>query len=203
MKKLCVLYVPGLGDARVNSQRLVLRSWRLWGVEAELFQMQWASDEPWASKLERLLGRIDELAAAHEAIGLVGTSAGASAVINAYAARRAEVVGCVLIAGKINHANTIRENYRRTNPAFVQSAQAGEKALAHLNASDRTRMLSRYATIDRIISRPDSQVAGAHNQMVPTFGHAFTIGTQLIFGAPSFLRFLKHQARLHNAPTLP
>ena len=189
--RLHVIYIPGLGDARVGSQRLAVRAWRLWGVKAEVCQMRWADDEPWESKLQRLLARIDECAADGKAVGLVGSSAGASAVINAYALRKSQLLGCVLIAGKVNHADTIGSNYRRENPAFIQSAQACEKSLASLSDLDRKRILSRYAAFDEIVPRKDSYIVGAHNQTVPTAGHAFSIGIQLLFGAPGFLRFLK------------
>lgn len=62
--------------------------------------MNWADTETWESKLQRLLARIDSLIAGDQKVGLVGSSAGASGVINAYALRKAGLVGCVLIAGK-------------------------------------------------------------------------------------------------------
>jgi hypothetical protein len=37
----------------------------------------------------------------------------------------------------------------------------------------------------------DSKVTGGINKMMPTIGHGFTIATQLLFGAPSFLFWLK------------
>jgi len=189
--KLSVIYIPGLGDARVHGQRLAVCTWRLWGVHAEVFQVLWADDELWENKLRRLLGRIDVLAAKNNAVALVGSSAGASAVINAYARRTSHIAGCVLIAGKVNRAAAIGEQYRKENPAFLPSAQQCERSLASLDDAARRRVLSRYGIVDHIVPKEDSYVAGAHNQAVPTFGHVFTIGVQLIVGAPSLLRFLK------------
>ena len=60
-----------------------MRRWPKYGVEAELFQMNWGDKEPWAPKFERLLLRIDELLSAGKDVALVGASAGASAAINA------------------------------------------------------------------------------------------------------------------------
>jgi hypothetical protein len=62
-----------------------------------------------------------------------------------------------------------------------------------LTASDRARILSRYAVLDERVTRQDSLVPGAHNRLSPTIGHVPTIAAQLILGAPSFLRFLKRQ----------
>jgi hypothetical protein len=194
-KKLCVLYIPGLGDNHVKGQRLAVKTWHIWGVETEFIQMNWANEEKWESKQDRLLDSIDRLTANNKIVGLVGASAGASAVINAYLLRKPKLVGCVLIAGKVNNADSIGENYRRINPAFIESAQDCVKALDHISKLDRKHILSRYAIIDLVVRRQDSYIDGANNQMVPTFGHAFTIVAQLIFGAPSFLRFLKNQAK--------
>lgn len=192
-KKLYVIYVPGLGDSSVSLQRRAVNSWHLWGVQAELFQMNWADKELWQIKFNRLLKRIDQLIANGFNIGLVGASAGASAVINAYAARKDHIVGCVLIAGKVNHPETIGQNYYLHNPAFVTSVDDCQKSLALLNDKDRTRILSRYAAIDETVNKSDSLIPGAQNQRVLIIGHAITIGYQITFGATGFIKFLKRQ----------
>ena len=191
MAKLHLIYVPGLGDGRVAGQQAAINTWRWWGVEPEIVRMNCADAEPWESKLKRLLSRIDALHAAGYPVGLVGASAGASAVINAFAGRTDYVVGCVLICGKVNRPEAIGQRDRRTNPAFVISAYACEKALATLGARDRQRILSRYALADETVYKPDSRIPGAHNRIVPTIGHAFTIATQITLGAPSFIYFLR------------
>src|SRR4051794_28655235 len=99
---LHLIFIPGLGDDNVRWQQKAVNTWRLWGVDAEIFQMHWADKVPWESKFERLLKRIDGLAAQNKRVALVGASAGASAVINAFAARKDRLAGCVLIAGKVN-----------------------------------------------------------------------------------------------------
>jgi hypothetical protein len=189
--KLHVLYVAGLGDDKVTGQRLAVRAWRLWGVRAEVFQPHWDNDEPWDAKRGHLLTKLDQLISENKPVALIGVSAGASAAINIYALRKSQLVGCVLIAGKINHANAIGEIYRQRNLAFVESAEACEKSLLELDASDRERMMSRYAIFDNLIPREDSKIAGAHNRMVLSIGHAITIATQIVIGAPLFLHFLK------------
>lgn len=198
-KRLHVLYVPGLGDDAVTGQRVAVRTWRLWGVDAEVAQVHWADHEPWEAKRDRLLDRIDNLLAQNIPVALVGSSAGASAVINLFSLRAAQITGCVLIAGKVNHVAAIGSEYRMKNPSFVQSARSCEKALASLSAENRMRILSRYGIVDEIVPKKDSYIEGSRNQMVLTVGHAVTIGTQIIFGAPAFLRFLKNLARKRPA----
>jgi dienelactone hydrolase len=196
MQKLHVIYVPGLGDKKVSGQQKAVRTWRWWGVEPELFQMNWGDKEPWQPKFDRLLARIDALSKQGKSVGLVGASAGASAVINAYAARTSQLVGVVCIAGKINRPETIGDRYRRNNISFVTSAYDCEQALQTLQADDRRHILSRFALLDETVMKADSRVPGVHNRLSPTVGHVVTIAAQLIFGAPSFLRFLKRQANV-------
>lgn len=191
MPKLHILYIPGLGDKNVSGQIRAINIWRFWGVTPELLQMNWANAEPWESKFKRLLARIDELHSKGESVGLVGVSAGASAVMNAYAARKNKLVGVVCIAGKINRPNVIGSRYRKNNPAFVTSAEECEKALQTLDATDRRRILSQFGLFDPVVSKVDSRVPGARNRFSPTIGHTITIVLQITFGAPSFLRFLK------------
>ena len=195
MKQLSVIYIPGIGDTNPATQRKAVKTWAWWGVEAELFQMNWQDDTKWAVKFQRLLDRIDEISSKGQPVALVGASAGASACINAYAARKKEIVGIVSISGKINNPQDIGPRYRTNNPSFVESAYACEQSLNKLNESDRSHILSRYAIFDAIVLRRDSKVLGAHNRTVPSLGHLITIALQITIGAPSFIRFLKKQIK--------
>ena len=80
-KPLHLIYITGLGDHRVGGQRGAVASWRLWGVESELFQVNWGDKELWEPKFKRLLDRIDSLVADDKRVGLVAVSAGATAAI--------------------------------------------------------------------------------------------------------------------------
>lgn len=190
-RKLHLIYVPGLGDSRIAGQQKAVATWGLWGVTSELCQMNWADNEPWQLKLERLLARIDAAVAHDRPVALVGVSAGASAVINAYALRQDVIVGCVLIAGKANRPEAVGARYRKSDPAFVTSIYDAQASLERLNAAHRRRILSLYALLDEIVPKVDSQITGAVNRRVPTIGHFFTIASQLTLGAPYFIHHVK------------
>ncbi len=191
-KTLHLIYITGLGDTQISGQQKAISTWHWWGVEAELFQVKWGDKEPWEPKFRRLLKRIDELVSEGKDVALVGASAGAGAVINAFAARKNKIVGVVLIAGKVNRPDAIGSKFRSQNPAFVTSAYDCEKALTTLDASDRKRILSRFALIDELVYKADSRVVGARNRLVPSIGHIPTIALQITLGVPSFVHFLKH-----------
>lgn len=194
--RLHVIYVPGLGDSDPKFQRRAVRFWKWWGVDSELFQISWAEDVRWEIKFNLLLKRIDALKANGQKVALVGASAGGSAVINAYAARKNDITGVVIICGKLKNPNDIGPKYRNANPPLVSSVASSDQALKTLDAQDRARILTRRAFYDEVVvTKSDSIIVGAHNQVSPTIIHALTIAIQLVFGAPGFLRFLKRQNR--------
>jgi hypothetical protein len=192
MKIHDVIYIPGLGDVNPRTQRGLIATWRLWGVRPQLFHINWGDGEAFAPKLERLLALIDDIAAKGHTVSLVASSAGAGAAINAFAARKKQINGVVCIAGKVNNPDTIGPRYSDGNPAFVESARQVQFSLDKLDFdTERSRIQSRYAIFDPVIPQRDSEVAGGQNKTVLGIGHSATIATQLLFGAPSFLRFLK------------
>jgi pimeloyl-ACP methyl ester carboxylesterase len=188
-----VIYIPGLGDNKnVSGQRFAVGLWRIWGVKPHLYQMKWADGKPFQEKFDGLLTLIDVLTHTGS-VSLVGSSAGATAAINAYASRSQHIQAVVCIAGKINNPQTIGPYYLRDNPAFGESAQLAVSSLAQLDTGERQHILSLFAAVDPVVPARDSIVEGAINRRLPTAGHAVTIATQLIFGAPWFLHFIKHQ----------
>lgn len=194
MKRLYVLYIPGLSDENITLQAKAVNVWRWFGVKPDIIQMHWSDAEPWNDKFARVLHRIDTAHAKGYDVALVGASAGATAVINTYAVRQTEVVGCVLIAGKVNHPETIGKQYLKSAPRFVEAASTTPDALASLSAAALKRINSRYALLDTVVSRSDSRIPGSRNTPLWLIGHSVTIALQLTVGAPRFLAFLKRQA---------
>lgn len=193
---LHVIYLPGIGDAREAFQPWAVKAWQRWGAESELYSMNWADKEAWGIKFDRLINHIDRLSQ-NGPVALVGASAGAAAAINAYAARQDKIVGVVCICGKINNPGSIGSRYRSQNPSFVEAAYQTADSLKKLDASKRQNILSRYALFDQVVyNKDDSRIPGAQNRLSPTILHAPTIALQITLGAPSFLRFLKRQAKI-------
>jgi hypothetical protein len=194
LNKIKIIHVPGLGKRNPNNERRIMRSWTIWGVEAEPFKIGWYDNEPWIKKFKRLTDRIDALSKQGYKVALVGDSAGASVIINAYAARPEDVIAVVALCGKINRSGKIGQKYRSNNPAFVPSVSSTVSAIENLNDEQRSHILSRYAIFDELVKPADSIIPGAKNRRILSAGHFLTIATQLVFGAPSFIKFIKKQA---------
>jgi pimeloyl-ACP methyl ester carboxylesterase len=196
MNNHTVIYIPGIGDDIKKLQSTLIKKWRLYGVQPLVHEMPWMDQEPFASKLERLVALIKELHGQDRIVSLVGASAGAGAAINAFAQRSGKVNGIVCIAGKVNNPESIGDGYRQRSPSFIESANQVQFSLDILDEGNyRSRIMSRYALFDPIIPREDSIVLGGVNITVPTFGHSVTIAEQLLLGAPNYLRWLKQLAK--------
>jgi pimeloyl-ACP methyl ester carboxylesterase len=193
-KELHLIYLPGIGDARDKFQPWAVSIWRWWGVEAELYRMNWDDQVAWESKIHKLLDHIDEIAK-EKKVALVGASAGAAAAVQAFTARKDKIAGVVTICGKINNPDSIGPRYRKYNPSFVEAAYSTAASIEKLDQDDRKRILCRYALFDEVIyNKDDSRIPGAHNRVAFSLFHAITIGVLVSLGAPGFIRFLKKQA---------
>ncbi|HUS26472.1 MAG TPA: hypothetical protein VMY99_03940 [Nevskiaceae bacterium] len=186
-----IIYVPGLSDSRADGQGLATKAWVLYGVKGHCLRMHWADGEPFAPKLQRLLDTIDELAAAGHTVSLVGASAGASAVLQAFAARKDTVAGVVCICGKIQHPETVRDAVYAENPAFMQAMKRLSTSLHSILPADRARILSIHPRADNSVPPEDTIIEGAVEKTIPTSGHARSIFYALTVGAPTVVGFLK------------
>ena len=191
--KLHIIYVPGLGDFRIKSQKLALSTWQVYGVTTEVCQMKWSDGQSFQPKLERILSRIDAAVAAGKPVAIVGTSAGASAALNAYALRKGQLKGVALICGKVLRPETISDYTYRANPAFRESMQRLDVSLPVLNDDDRARILSIHPFADQSVPVADTKLPGCREALVPTFGHAASIAATITIFSYKAVHFLRRQ----------
>lgn len=193
-KRLQVIYVPGLGD-RYNGrgQHQLTRLWRLYGLRMHYFAVGWDDNEVFDMKLKRLLKLINDLAQ-NGKVALVGTSAGASLAVNAYAARNERINGVVLLFGKINNPQTIAASRYRQNPAFRVSLNQLPQSLRRLSSAQKMRILSIKPLADGLVPPGDTVIEGATSKTIPVIGHSAGIILALIFGGLGISRFLKRQS---------
>lgn len=192
MAKIQIIYIRGLGDNLAIGQQIAVALWRAYAVEPHFFAHKWSGPEMYEAKQERLLKLIDTL---HEKsgqpVGLIGSSAGASLALNAYAERKDKVKGVVSICGKILRPETLDPERMKKNLAFYDSMKRVENSLKQLSREDRTKIRSVYSSGDRMVRPQDSIIDGAHNVLTGSTGHARTILLQITLGAKANLDFLK------------
>jgi hypothetical protein len=193
-RPLAIIYVPGLGDRRVQGQRFALKTWRLQGVEPYLFQMKWASGEPFQVTFDRLLRLIDRLHQEGKAVGMVGASAGASVALLAYAARPQAVIGVGCICGKIAHPETVSPTTVARNPAFGTAMERLPATVAGLTESQRQAIISLKPLRDHVVSPQDTLIEGARSATLPVVGHLAGIAYGLTLGSGRIIRFLRRKS---------
>lgn len=187
------IYIPGLGDSRSYSQDNAIKKWAKRGVVGHYFPVGWADKEDWAPKLARLLTKIDKLSAHGHIVSLVGASAGASAVLNAYAHRPA-VNAVVCIAGKINNPQSISKRIYQINPAFKQSVYGVFGSLSGLNNTQKTKIMSIHPLFDGTVPVKDTLIDGAVEKSIPVIGHRLGIFYTITLGSSTITNFIKSQS---------
>ena len=189
--KRAVIYVPGLGDSRSHGQGIAVWFWRIYGVRSEVVLMQWHVAEPLDTKLNRLLARIDALHKTGYTVSLVGVSAGASAVVHAFARRQEIVSRVVCLCGKLQHPETISESTYRSNPAFAESLTLLPRSLDALADTTRRRILSIRPQADGSVPPEDTIVPGFETATIPSSGHAISIGLGITLFSPLIINFIR------------
>lgn len=184
------IYIPGLGDKRSYGQPTLLKLWRLFGVKIHYFPLGWLNDEGFDKKLGRLLSKIDELQKVGHRVSLVGVSAGASAVLNAYA-QRPSVANVVCVCGKINNPQTVGERVYKENPDFRESVFALQKNLKKISKPERQRIMSIHPLEDKTVPPADTLIKDSLEKVVPAKGHIPGIYFSLVFASRSICQFIK------------
>lgn len=190
-----VIYIPGISDDVLRVQSGLIQVWRLFGVRPHLHALPWAGEQSFQPKLARLLAVIDALADSGKTVSLVGASAGASAVLHAYAARQSQIVSLAYICAKINSPEAVSDRTYRENPAFKEALYSLQPVIATFSGSDKSRMLSFYSKADITVSHADTVIEGVPERVLPALRHGWAILYAISFGAHGLLKFLKHPAQ--------
>ena len=190
-KPLHIIYVPGILDNLYHIQSTAVRTWRFSGAHGHCHEMPWLGPESYEPKFQRLLGEIDKHAAEGHDVALVGASAGASAVLNAYVARPDKIKGVMLLCAKINYPETVSPKTYARNPAFKESLEQLQANLAKLTTRQKERILSCYSPADGLVPYEATVIPGVRQTRLPPIRHGRAILYGITFGVPGFIRFLK------------
>ncbi len=193
-RRHAIIYVPGLGDARVTGQQLAVTAWKLQNVEPHLFQMNWANGEGLGPKLTKLLALIDRLTEQGKTVSLIGASAGGSVVMNAFALRRDSLNGIVCICGKISNPHNVHPQTYEQNISFHHSMHGLRDNIAALSDKDLARVLSLHPIVDPVVPIQDTMLSGVRTGTMPAIGHFWGIAYGLTLGSFRAIRFLKKLA---------
>lgn len=195
-KKHSVIIIPGLGD-KTNILELITRYWKRHELEPIVYSIGWRDGEySFKSKLRRLLKLIDQLTNKGNIVSLVGTSAGGSAVLNAFIERKDVVYRVVTICGRLRTGPTtgFRSFGLKTvsSPSFAESIKLFEAKEKYLDATDRQKVMTIHAMFgDELVPKDTTVLDGAFNISIPTLEHMLSIGAALTIFSKQVITFLK------------
>lgn len=190
-QKHYVLYVPGIKDDLLGVQSLLIQCWRLQGVRPVRVSMPWRGQGAYEPKLARLVSKIDTYRQQGHIVSLVGASAGASAVLNAYSNRKDDVKSVAYICGKINRPEAVSKKLYAENAAFRTSLLALQETVKHLGPNDKSNLHSFYSPADHTVPHKDTVISGVPEQKLIPVSHAWAILYALSFGSGKLLRTIK------------
>ena len=168
-----------------------MQTWPLYGVRGHTHEMPWAGPEPYEPKLEKLIAKIDELAEQNKEICLMGASAGASAVLNAYIQRKDKVKKIALVCPKINGPETVGDKTYNKNPAFKTSMYELQETLKELTAEDKRKIRIYYSEGDGAIPYEGVTIPGVTEVKLAPLKHGFAIIYSLSIGALPIALFFR------------
>lgn len=186
-----IIFVPGIRDDLLYVQSFLIQCWRFCGVRPVMLTMPWLGAEEFEPKLARLVSRIDNYWRQGHRVSLVGASAGASAVLNAYSQRNNEIESVAYICGKVNHPDTVSNKTYDQNPAFKTSMLQLQNTLSLFSKADKRKIRSFYSTADTTVPYMDTVIGGISEKRLPSFGHMWAILYALSFGSVRLLQALK------------
>lgn len=191
MSKHTVIYVPGLGDHNLKNQRRALKLWRIYGVKTEICAMDWLVDEPWQTKLQRLLDQIEFHAKQGDSISLIGVSAGSTAVLQALAANPAQIHSVALVCPKFQYPETVHPMRYKMNPALKEAIIQSVQAVQKLTDDDKSKITIYRPIYDNLLPVKETQIPGVKSKVMIALTHVGGIAHALTVGSFWIVRRLK------------
>ncbi len=194
-----VIYVPGLHDRRLVNligARLIALSWRLFGFKGHVVAPRWEDGRPLDEKVGRIVAKIDSLVDRGHLVSLFGQSAGASAVMLAFAQRSDSVVAVVNNSGRLRVAGTPSLNEAaKGSPAFAEAVRRCQAVLPKFSRRQLQKIATLRPRYDAVVPPSSVRVEGATNAVLPLVGHGVGGGCIATLCSRVWLSFCERAAK--------
>jgi len=128
-----VIIVPGLGD-ETSKIEWATNFYRKYDSEPMVHNMWWRKGEKhFEPKLQKLIKLIDKLAKNGNKVSLIGTSAGSSAVMNAFVVRKNKIHKVISVCGRLKQGK--EKGFRSFEAKTSSSLAFKESVLCLKNVS--------------------------------------------------------------------
>lgn len=193
MKQHAVIYIPGLGDHSLSGRQKLISTWKYRDVAIELCPMYWTVDEPWETKLSRLLELIETRHAEGKLVSIIGESAGATAVIHATYMQRRKLHSAILLCGKSQFPERVASHLYRKNPAFRDALTSSHKIVQELTDNQKAIMHNFYPLVDPTVPPWETKIPGVKNHVFPAALHAAGIVFAMTAWSWRIVRIIKRK----------
>ncbi len=191
-----VIVVPGLGGSS-SLLRTFVRSWKRFGIIPEVFEMNWRDEHTdFDTQLGRLIQRIDQLHRTGTRVSLVGTSAGGSAVLNAYCAQTEKTHRVINVCGRMIAGQKVFPSLQtasRTSTIFHTSVLTCERNVSKLPTKDRSRILTIQPIFDEIVPITTMTIPGSRLMKIWSLEHLLSIGVAMTVYKAQIIQFLQDE----------
>lgn len=189
-----IILVPGLGDQSAHL-RFITKQWKKIGIETIVYPVGWRDGETFTPKLNRLLKFVDGFVKDGHTVSLIGNSAGGSAVLNIFAARKDIIHRVINICGRVRTGTTKGfrsfENRTSRSLAFAESIKMAEEAEKSFTAKDRAKIMTIRPLFDELVPDDTLTIQGATNVKIPMIVHSVSIISALTVFSKQIFVFLK------------
>lgn len=192
-KRHHVIAVPGLGGENFGF-RAIVNSWQRYGFTPHIHNVNWKDGEAFKPKLQRLVRLIDDLSSNNDFVSLVGTSAGGSAVLNAFYERRNKIQRVINVCGRLKKGENVFPSLNlaaRKSIAFKESVLLCEKNEPSLTQNERAKILTIRPIFDEIVPSVTTSIKGANNSRIFSIEHTLSIILAMTIYSNLVIEFLQ------------
>jgi carboxylesterase type B len=156
--------------------------------------MSWQGKEKdFERKLEKVVALIDTYCADGYTVSLLGTSAGGSAVVNAFAMRKDKIHRVINVCGRLRKGENVfptLEKASLTSKSFYDSIIQCENNLKTLSPRECQQILTFRPLFDELVPSSTVSVPGAKNIILPTIAHILSISIAMTVFSKKIAEFV-------------
>jgi hypothetical protein len=188
-----LIIVPGLGNEE-GTHLWAAKRWQKYGIEPHVLNLKWKTKEDgFDKKLTQIVDLVDQLSKNGGKVSLLGTSAGGSAVLNAYYKRKNETNKVITLCSRLRTGNGIFYSFDRAtskSPSFRESVLRTEGLEPKLTKEDRKKILTIHPLFDELVPESVSTIPGATNILIPSVEHVLSGALAMTIFSRKIVNFL-------------
>lgn len=188
-----IILIPGLGD-NVKYVKFLTKNWeRRYNVKLHIIPFGFNGGfNEFEDRFKVFLNKVDEIIENGNKVSLIGSSAGASVVINAYCLRKDRINKVISVCGRLKDVNVKQRFYYPKNPltVFKESIALCEKNLLSLTQDDKKKILYFKPLFDDVVPVRTMIINGANYKRLFSFQHGINISFALTLMSEKIISFI-------------